>query len=106
MLGLFILRLVIMSITPWFVYLIRTHKGMLYCGVTIDVARRFEEHQYSKKGAKYLKGKGPLTLMWSQQVQCKRDAMQFEYRIKKRLTKAQKEDLIQQDISLYTLFSD
>ncbi len=44
--------------------------------------------------------------MWSQQVKSKRDAMQFEYRIKKRLTKTQKEDLIQQDISLYRLFSD
>ncbi|WP_256384480.1 GIY-YIG nuclease family protein [Photobacterium toruni] len=95
-----------MSTTAWFVYLIRTHKGMLYCGVTTDVCRRFEEHQYSKKGAKYLKGKGPLTLTWSQKVNSKRDAMQFEYRIKKRLTKVQKEDLIQQNISLYTLFSD
>lgn len=106
MLSLFVLRLVIMSTIPWFVYLIRTRQGTLYCGVTTDVDRRFEEHQHSKKGAKYLKGKGPLTLMWSQQVKSKRDAMQFEYRIKKRLTKAQKEDLIQQNTSLYMLFSD
>lgn len=106
MLGLFVLWLVMMSITPWFVYFIRTRTGTLYCGVTIDVCRRFEEHQHSKKGAKYLKGKGPLTLVWSQQVESKRDAMQFEYRLKKRLTKVQKENLIQQDTSLYTLFAD
>lgn len=106
MLGLFVLWLVMMSITPWFVYFIRTRTGTLYCGVTIDVCRRFEEHQHSKKGAKYLKGKGPLTLVWSQQVKSKRDAMQFEYRLKKRLTKVQKENLIQQDTSLYTLFAD
>lgn len=106
MLSLFVLRLVIMSTIPWFVYLIRTRQGTLYCGVTTDVERRFEEHQHSKKGAKYLKGKAPLTLVWSQQVKSKRDAMQFEYRIKKRLTKAQKEELIVQNTSLYMLFGD
>lgn len=106
MLSLFVLRLVIMSTIPWFVYLIRTRQGTLYCGVTTDVERRFKEHQYSNKGAKYLKGKAPLTLVWSQQVKSKRDAMQFEYRIKKRLTKAQKEELIVQNTSLYMLFGD
>ncbi|SMY33981.1 GIY-YIG nuclease superfamily protein [Photobacterium malacitanum] len=100
------MRLVIMSTIPWFVYLIRTRQGTLYCGVTTDVERRFKEHQHSKKGAKYLKGKAPLTLVWSQQVKSKRDAMQFEYRIKKRLTKAQKEELIVQNTSLYMLFGD
>lgn len=95
-----------MSLSPWFVYFVRTNKGALYCGVTTDVARRFHEHQTCKKGAKYLKGKGPLTLAWSQQVLSKRDAMQFEYRIKKRLSKQQKEQLIQENLCLYTRFAN
>ncbi|MBP2701149.1 GIY-YIG nuclease family protein [Photobacterium lucens] len=91
-------------ITPWYVYLIRTSSNSLYCGVTTDVERRFNEHQHSKKGAKYLKGKGPLTLAWSQQVRNKRDAMVFEYKIKKTLTKQRKEQLITTDTCLYQLF--
>lgn len=79
----------------WSVYLIRTARDQLYCGVTTDVDRRFEEHQSSPRGAKYLKGKGPLSLVWSHSVGDKRTAMQLEYRIK-RLTKARKEQLILQ----------
>ncbi|WP_305417985.1 GIY-YIG nuclease family protein [Photobacterium leiognathi] len=37
------------TITPWYVYLIRTSSNSLYCGVTTDVERRFDEHQHSKK---------------------------------------------------------
>ncbi|KJG50186.1 GIY-YIG nuclease family protein [Photobacterium angustum] len=92
------------DVTPWFVYLIRTSSNTLYCGVTTDIERRFAEHQHSKKGAKYLKGKGPLTLTWSQKVLNKRDAMVFEYKIKKTLTKARKEQLIKMNTDLYLLF--
>lgn len=90
---------------PWYVYLIRTASNTLYCGVTTDVKRRFDEHQNSKKGAKYLKGKGPLKLVWCQQVRNKKDAMVFEYKIKKTLTKADKEQLIIENTCLYTHFS-
>lgn len=83
----------------WSVYLIRTASSSLYCGVTTDVQRRFTEHQSSKKGAKYLKGKGPLTLVWSEAVGDKRKAMQLEYRIK-RLSKARKEAIVANDLSL------
>ncbi|PSW19947.1 hypothetical protein C9I98_10860 [Photobacterium sanctipauli] len=80
-------------VTNWSVYLIRTAANQLYCGVTTDVERRFKEHQGTNKGAKYLKGKGPLLLAWFEQVGCKRTAMQLEYRIK-RLPKAQKEKIV------------
>ncbi|OAN11641.1 hypothetical protein A3K86_22255 [Photobacterium jeanii] len=78
----------------WYVYLIRTRSNSLYCGVTVDVERRFKQHQTGKQGAKSLKGKGPLTLAWSECIGNKRQAMQIEYRIK-RLVKAKKEALIQ-----------
>ena len=86
----------------WSVYLIRTASNSLYCGVTIDVQRRFTEHQGSKKGAKYLKGKGPLTLVWSEAVGDKRKAMQLEYRIK-RLSKAKKEAIVANHLPLETI---
>ncbi|OOF07043.1 hypothetical protein BZG79_13560, partial [Salinivibrio sp. MA427] len=49
--------------TPWFVYLIRTRQGHLYCGVTTNVSRRFAQHS-AGKGARALRGKGPLLLAW------------------------------------------
>lgn len=76
----------------WSVYLIRNNRDALYCGVTNDVQRRFKQHQ-TGKGAKALKGKGPLTLEWSSSFESKSVAMKAEYFIKQ-LTKAKKEQLV------------
>ena len=82
-----------MVCADWYVYLIRTRLNTLYCGITVDVKRRYTQHQQGV-GAKALKGKGPLTLEWSAKVgQSRSDASKIEYRIKK-LTKPQKEQLI------------
>ncbi|MDO6706716.1 GIY-YIG nuclease family protein [Photobacterium sp. 1_MG-2023] len=87
----------------WSVYLIRTRCNRLYCGVTTDVNRRYSEHQTGKKGARFLKGKGPLTLAWSAGVGDKRKAMQLEYKIKQ-LTKPVKEALAANQVDLAELF--
>jgi putative endonuclease len=87
----------------WSVYLIRTVSNTLYCGVTTDVQRRYTEHQSGKKGAKYLKGKGPLILAWHEDVGDKRLAMQIEYRIKQ-LPKIKKEAIITQHLNVKMLF--
>ncbi len=77
----------------WHVYMIRTAKNALYTGITTDVARRFREHQEGKKGAKALRGKGPLRLVWTEPVGDKSAALKREAAIKK-LTKLQKELLV------------
>ncbi|WP_159736952.1 GIY-YIG nuclease family protein [Vibrio atypicus] len=79
--------------TDWYVYLVRTRSNALYCGITTDVQRRYSQH-CSGTGAKALKGKGPLQLVWSQKVAPNRSiASKVEYQIK-RLTKPQKEQLV------------
>ncbi len=70
------------SPSQWSVYIIQTRLNTLYTGVTTDVDRRFKEHQETKKGAKYLKGKGPLILMWHERVGSKSDALKIEHYIK------------------------
>ncbi|MFC5079780.1 GIY-YIG nuclease superfamily protein [Vibrio thalassae] len=80
--------------TPWSVYLIRTAKSTLYCGITNDLQRRLKQHQQGK-GAKALRGKGPLELVWSQTECSKSDALKTEIAIKK-LNKKQKECLVEQ----------
>lgn len=78
---------------PWYVYMIQTATGTLYTGVAIDVKKRLQEHSESTKGAKYLRGKGPLTLVYQQRLNSKSEALKREYEIKQ-LTKKQKEALI------------
>jgi len=78
----------------WHIYLVRTAVNTLYCGVTTNVVRRFSEHQRNgTKAARYLRGKGPLTLVWSQPVGTRSEALKLEYRVK-RLTRAAKEQLV------------
>ncbi|MFA0146635.1 GIY-YIG nuclease family protein [Vibrio lentus] len=76
----------------WVVYLIRNRHNALYCGVTNNLERRFEQHQ-TGKGAKALKGKGPLELVWSFDVGSKSEALKTEYAIKQ-LPKPRKEKLV------------
>jgi putative endonuclease len=77
----------------WFVYLIRTQRGLLYCGITTDVQRRLAEHQGSAKGAKSLRGKGLLQLVWHSEVDNRSCAAKAEANIKK-LSKAAKERIV------------
>lgn len=76
----------------WHVYLIRCADGSLYTGITTDIARRLAEHR-AGKGAKYLKGRGPLALAYSRPIGDRATASREEARIKK-LSKLQKEGLI------------
>lgn len=78
----------------WSVYIIRCADGSLYTGITTDVERRFEEHQsQGLKSAKYLRGRAPLELVYSQEVGTRSEAAKEEWRIK-RLSKQEKEALV------------
>lgn len=76
----------------WWLYMVRMADGRLYTGISTDVARRFSQH-VNGKGARALRGKGPLTLVWQQQVGARSVALKLEYRLK-RWRKARKEALI------------
>ena len=73
----------------WSLYIVQTRFGHWYTGITVDVARRLATHQ-AGKGAKNLKGKGPLLLIHQQSVGTKSEASKLEYAIKK-LSRAKKE---------------
>lgn len=77
----------------WFVYMLRCGDGTLYTGVTDDVPRRLAAHR-SGKGAKYTRGRGPLELVYQEQVPDKSAALRREYQIK-RLSRQEKEKLIE-----------
>ncbi len=79
--------------TGWYLYIVRTQNGSLYTGVTTDISRRLDEHRNSKKGAKFLRSKGPLQLVYHQPMGNRAHAQKMEYHIKQ-LPKHQKERLI------------
>jgi putative endonuclease len=67
----------------WFLYLIRCRQGSLYAGITTDVERRFLEHQgHGGTGSKYLKGRAPLTLVFSKNLGDKSLALKVEHQVK------------------------
>lgn len=83
---------------PWSVYLIRCADGALYTGISTDVQRRFDAHQ-SNRGARRLRGRGPLQLVYAQAVGERGLALQVEHRIK-RLNKTEKERLVRGELPL------
>lgn len=80
------------DMSAYSVYLVRCRDGSLYTGIATDVARRISEHEDGVKGAKYLRGKGPLKLVFQQEIGDRSLASRIESRVK-RLTKAEKTDL-------------
>ncbi len=78
----------------WHLYLVRCHDGSLYTGITTDIARRFAEHQENgDTGAKYLRGREPLVLVFQKKLGSRSLALGVESKVKK-LSKARKEELI------------
>ncbi len=78
-----------------YVYVLRCGDGSLYTGWTNDLTRRLAAHQ-SGKGAKYTKGRLPVEMVYSEELEDKSAALKRENELKK-LKKAEKELLIQQE---------
>lgn len=79
-----------MAIQKWYLYILRCADDSLYTGITLDLERRFEEHNSNGiKCAKYLRGKQPLTMIYHVEFDDKSSALRAEMRVKK-LTKPQK----------------
>ena len=85
----------------WYLYLIRCGDGSIYTGVSTDVPRRLAEHR-AGKGARYLRGRGPLTLARKVRVGDKSVAWRIEALVKK-FPKSKKEDLIRGKIKIKDL---
>lgn len=75
-----------------YVYILRCADGSLYTGWTNDLTRRLAAHN-SGRGAKYTRGRGPVTLAYSEVFETQGEAMRREAAIKK-LSAPQKEGLI------------
>ncbi len=75
----------------WFVYIVRCSDASLYTGIARDVLRRLGEHD-AGRGARYTRGRGPVTLCAKRRCATKSDALRLELAVK-RLARRDKERL-------------
>ena len=76
----------------WHVYLVRAGDGSLYTGIATDVKRRVAEHAEGR-GAKALRGRGPLELVYRKRIGDRGLALRLEHQLKLR-SKDEKEALV------------
>lgn len=76
----------------WYLYILRCGDGSLYTGITTDVEKRLAAHR-AGKGAKYTRGRGPLELVYREELPDHSAALKRELEIKS-MPRAEKEKLI------------
>jgi len=74
------------------VYIVKCSDGAFYTGYTNDVENRIKVHN-SGRGAKSLRGRLPVTLVYARKFKTLEKALRVEYQIKKMTHKA-KEQLV------------
>ena len=82
----------------WTLYILECGDGTLYTGITDDLERRLKAHEQGK-GAKYTRGRGPLTLRYQESLADKSTALKREYEVK-RLRKTDKLALINEKLQI------
>ena len=81
-----------MAATRWVVYVLRCRTGELYTGVTTDVERRLDQHNRGV-GAKFTRGRRPVTLVHIERAGSHSDALKRERAIKA-MSRAEKESML------------
>lgn len=83
--------------TVSYIYVVECADKSFYTGYTTDIVRRIKLHN-AKKGAKYTRVRGPVTLVYFEEYETKSEATKAESSFKK-LTRMQKEQYIFENIS-------
>jgi len=78
----------------YYLYILETVDNTLYTGITPDIKKRFEQH-LNKKGAKYTISHKPKEIVYLNIFENKSQASSEEYRIKKKLLRKEKLELIE-----------
>ena len=84
----------------YYVYIVRCSDNTLYTGITTDLLRRVNEHNKSKKGAKYTRIRRPVSLVYSEEYKDRSSASKREAEIKK-FKRVEKLDIIRKKYGWY-----
>ncbi|PMC34062.1 hypothetical protein CJ195_24940 [Bacillus sp. UMB0899] len=74
-------------------YVLECSDGSYYAGYTVDIERRLHNHN-TGKGAKYTRGRTPVTLLYSEEFDSKSEALKMEIKFKK-FSKKKKQSYIE-----------
>lgn len=77
----------------YYLYILKCADKTLYTGITVDLNRRLTEHNDSKLGAKYIRARRPVKLIYSKKFRNRSLASKEENRIKN-LSREKKLELI------------
>ncbi|KDE38673.1 MAG: GIY-YIG nuclease family protein [Nitrincola lacisaponensis] len=81
----------------WYVYMLRCADQSLYTGITTDLQRRLDQHNNCDRlGARYTRGRRPVTLVWQESHPDRSSALKREAALKK-LSRCAKERLLLSD---------
>lgn len=75
------------------VYILKCADQTLYVGSTNDLEKRLHQHNHLKSGARYTKGRRPVSLLYSEVYETVGEARSREYVIKQ-LTREEKLHLV------------
>ena len=67
----------------WFLYVVECSDKSLYTGITTDIDRRIDEHNHSKKGAKYTASRRPVQIVFARIFENQSTATKAECQFKK-----------------------
>ncbi len=81
----------------YFVYILECADQTLYVGSTNNISKRVEAHNSSKTGARYTRGRRPVTLRYVEDCLTKSAALKREHELKQ-FTRLQKENLIKDQV--------
>lgn len=99
-------KLVTEAKQDWHLYMIRSADDSLYTGISTDVQRRLLEHKSESagapRGAKALRGKHSLEVVYQTRVGNRSEASKLEYRVKQ-LSKKEKEALVCGELDILQL---
>lgn len=77
----------------WLMYVVECSDGSYYAGITTDMTRRLNEHNRTKRGAKYTRSRRPVRLIYFESHENRSEASRAEAAFKK-LTRKKKEAYI------------
>jgi putative endonuclease len=80
----------------YYVYILKCSDNTYYTGIAKELEKRVEEHNSSRLGAKYTKGRRPVELVYFVEAKNRSVALKEERRIKK-LSRTEKIRLIRQN---------
>ena len=76
----------------WLLYVLKCRDNTLYTGITLDVARRIQQHN-SGTASRYTRSRLPVKLIFSEPCRNRSQALKKEYAMK-RLSRKKKEEYL------------